>query len=220
MLVPNMTLEEIRKEIEKDYPILYRKLGYMEHDLRKRLFKKQIDDGYTKFFDYSSKLKNEWICRIHFHKKETYNALLLYFFDGKGVCGIALTENWVLVYHTGHFFKRYNERRNLNLVHMKDIIRVYMDENIVYTFSLYKEVSPGVFLIFGKIDSGTIFGTLYEKSKFVKVNTFLPNDMLNDRQKALLSKLDNIEVVDINEIGSLVRDILNKENQAEPETFS
>ena len=53
MLVPSMTDEEIRKEIEKDFPILYRKSLYVAAEIKKQnmpLQKKRI----IKTFDYVS----------------------------------------------------------------------------------------------------------------------------------------------------------------------
>ena len=216
MIVPSMTLEEIRKEIIKDFPILFRKVGYVEHDLKKRLTKKQIDDGFTKFYDYNSKYKNQWIYRIRFCKKEVETTVMLHFFDGKGYGGISVTSDFVIVYQTGHFFKRYNERLKLNLIHLKDIMIAFMNENMVYEFSPYSEPLPGIFSVFGKVKSGTVFGTLNEKLRIIKVNTFLPNDMLNQKQKDLLRQLNEAEPTSFSQITASIRSILEKENKAEP----
>jgi len=35
MLVPLMTIEEIRREINKDFPIVFRKMGYVAQKLKK-----------------------------------------------------------------------------------------------------------------------------------------------------------------------------------------
>jgi len=49
MLVPLMTIEEIRREINKDFPIVFRKMGYVAQKLKKK---------FVQFFDYYSKYKN------------------------------------------------------------------------------------------------------------------------------------------------------------------
>jgi hypothetical protein len=219
MIVPSMTLEEIRKEIDKEFPILYRKVGYVIHDLKKQLHKKQLDEGFTKCFDYTSKFKNQWIYRIHLHKKEVEKAAMVLFFDGKGICGIAIAADYSLIYHTGHFFRRYNERLNLNLVHTKDIMVAYMKENMVYAFKAYKQAAPGIYLVFGQVESGTVLGTLNEKLRIVKVNTFLPNDMLNNRQKDYAEKLKNAEAVDFDGFSEAARNIMKNENKIETESF-
>jgi hypothetical protein len=59
MIIPTMTLEEIRKEISKDFPILDRKVNYVVHDLLKKLSNYEKTKGYVQFFDYCSK----WIFR-------------------------------------------------------------------------------------------------------------------------------------------------------------
>lgn len=37
MLVPLMTIEEIRREINKDFPIVFRKMGYVAQKLKKKI---------------------------------------------------------------------------------------------------------------------------------------------------------------------------------------
>lgn len=214
-----MTLEEIRKEINKDFPILHRKVSYVEHDLKKKLSKKQLDDGITRFYDYKSKFKNQWIYRIHLQKKEREATAMLHFFDGKGYCAISVTDDFFMIYHTGHFFKRYNERLKLNLVQPKDIITAFMNDNMVYEFSPYSEPLPGIFCVFGKVDSGTVLGTMNEKLSIVKVNTFLPNDILNDKQKDLVRQLSEAELASPDEATAALRDVLKHENKAESDEY-
>ena len=113
MIVPSMNLEEIIKEINKDFPILSRKVHYVEKDLRKKLTKHQRSEGFTKFFDYNSKYKNHWICKIQYAKKEEYSAMMLLYHTGKSHAAILVASEFEMLYHTSHFFMRYNERRNL-----------------------------------------------------------------------------------------------------------
>jgi hypothetical protein len=189
MLVPSMTLEEIRKEINKDFPILLRKIGYVNHDVRKKLSKAQKAEGYSQFFDYTSKFKNQWIYRIHSFKKYSDNSAMLIYHNGKGHAGIAVSKDLSIIYHTGHFFLRYNERRNLNLKSINEIIRAYMCENVdIEYFDLY-EISEGVTAIFGDLKSGIVLGTYNEPLDFLKLNTYIPHEMLSKNQNQKLIEL-------------------------------
>ena len=185
MIVPSMTLEEIRKEIEKDYPILYRKLGYMSEDMRKKLSKQQLLNGYETFFDYRSKYKNQWVNRICVFKPHVNIQCMLVYHNGKGHVGIVVTAKRNLIYHTGHFFSRFNERKNLGLVTFHDIICHYLTESNAIDIQEMEEVAPGVFTMFAVVPSGIIMGTVHRPFSLIKANTFLSHEMLNHRQTEL-----------------------------------
>lgn len=177
-----MTLEEIRKEIEKDYPILFRKLTYMSDDLRKKLSKHQLKIGYEKFVEYRSKYKNQWITRLRVYKPYEDSACMLVYHNGKGHVGILVSEEKYLVYHTGHFFSRFNERNNLGLVSFHDIICRYLIESDTIDIKELEEVAPGIFTIFSVIPTGVVMGTIHKPLRLVKANTFISHEMLNHRQ--------------------------------------
>ena len=155
MIVPSMTLEEIRKEIEKDYPILIRKMTYVAQDLEKTEQSRQ-EKGFERFYDYCSKYKNQWIYRLHITKKVSECAAMLVYHSGKGHAAITASAEMSIIYHTGHFFERYNERCKLGLKTINDIIRAYMSENNIYDFQRIEEIEQGIFKIFCLIQSGII----------------------------------------------------------------
>jgi len=87
-----------------------------------------------------------------------------------------------IIYHTGHFFERYNERLNLGLKTIPDIIRAYMSESSRYEFKDIEDVSPGIYKVFCSISSGIVLGTLNKSLRLMKANTFIPNAMLSKNQ--------------------------------------
>ena len=190
MIVPSMNLEEIKKEINKDFPILLRKVQYVEKALHKNLTKKQRTEGFTKFFDYISKYKNHWIYKIHYDKKEQYSTMMLLYHTGKAHAAILVASEFEMLYHTSHFFKRYNERRNLGLVMFKDIIHVYMQESDLYNMQRLTKKDEGVTTIFGSIPSGIILGTFNIALNLYKINTYLPNEILSPNQTERLTRLN------------------------------
>jgi hypothetical protein len=192
MIVPSMTLEEIRKEIDKDYPILFRKMDYQEHDLRKKLHKFIIEKGYSQFYEYNSKYKNHWMYRIQINKNFTEDQAMMIYHNGRGHVGIGIADDKTLLFHTGHFFERYNERRKLGLKSFNDIVRAYMSDNKIYDIKGIEEITPSISTIIGKIESGIVLGTLNRKLNLAKMNTFLPFEMLGPNQKEHLSELIEI----------------------------
>lgn len=193
MLIPTMTLEEVRKEIAKDFPILFRKANYVAVDLAKSLSKVEKIQGHTAFYEYTSKYKNKWIYRIHVTKKQNIISGMMLYHSGIGHVGIAVTQQGI-VYHTGHFFQRYNERSNLHLHSLNDIIHSYMDHTTRFDFQMLDEIAPGIRKVFCRIESGVILGTLNSPLQLLKANTFLSREMLRGDQIELDKELMNDEL--------------------------
>ena len=189
MIVPSMTLTEIRRELYKDVPILKRKIIYVTDDMKKHLTKQSTATLYERFFDYNSKYKNQWIYRIGFLNMKTNNSMILMFHNGKGHAGIIVTSELQLVYHTAHFFQRFNERCNLGFTDYKDVVHAYLHDNSRLQFTTLDQIEPGVFTIFSVINKGIILGTFNSGIDLVKANTFLPNHMLNKNQNELKNEL-------------------------------
>jgi hypothetical protein len=191
MLVSTMTLEEIRREIEKDFPILRRKIGYVVHDLERELSKDIRKKGFVQFYDYLSKYKNQWIYRVEIIKKEPLVSCMLVYHNGRGHAAIEMTQDEEIIYFTGHFFERYNERCKLGLKSIYDIIRMYMNENNFCDFQELEEVAEGIVKIFCLIPSGIMLGMYNKPLSLIKANTFLTNDMLGKSQNEMKTLIIN-----------------------------
>ena len=182
MLVPAMNLVEVKKEIEKDSPILFRKIGYVAQKIDRHLKKNKKITEFSEVYEYYSKYKNYWLYKLYLKDKVLkYEAMIVYN-DERGHSAIAVVDQNHLVYHTSHFFMRYNERLNLGLNNFKDIIKEFMKENEIYRFQQLEEVEPGIHKMFCILPSGVILGTFYKGLNIVKANTFISNDMLRNDQ--------------------------------------
>jgi hypothetical protein len=189
MLVPSMTVDEIKKEINKDFPILVRKMGYVCEEIKKKWKKDKKPEGFVQFFDYNSKYKNHWIYRIQRFKKFSNASAMLLYYNGKGHAGISASKDIGIIYHTGHFFLRYNERRNLQLKSLDEIVRAYMNENFNIEYLDLDQISDDVTTIFGETESGIVLGTYNSRLDFLKLNTYLPHHMLSKNQSQKLLEL-------------------------------
>ena len=190
MLVPSMTLEEVRREFEKDFEIIFRKATYVSHKLERNLSKAMKEKGHVSFFDYYSKYKNTWIYRVYITKKQDIVSFMVFYDNPKGHLAITRTEEKYLVFHTGHFFERFNERCKLGLTSYKDIVCAFMDDCITYAFQPLEQIAPGVKKFFGIIPSGAILGIQNENLRIFKINTFLSNDLLRGDQKEFQKQLN------------------------------
>ncbi len=191
MLVPSMTLAEIKKEIDKDFPIVRNKGIYVQRKLLHE-YKPKGGETIVKYFDYVSKYKNNWIIRFGLNKKNTFSNHITYYYGDKGLLAIAPVDNGALLtFHTTHFFKRFNERLNLNLTLPKDIIRKFMNENDRYEVHQLEEYSRGVFSIFVAARNGYILGTHDKNLRIIRMNTFITFEMLKCDQRSVADKLNS-----------------------------
>jgi hypothetical protein len=190
MLVPSMTLEEVRREIDKDFPILFRKAGYVGKKME-RYHRPKRDEVLTGFFDYYSKYKNNWLCRIELTRKNILTYCMAYYYAEKGLAAIGLlNESDWLMYFSSHFFKRYNERLKLNIVMPNDLLKTYMNDQKDYVFKKLAQVSEDLWTTFCISDKGIILGMANTRLKFYKMNTFLSRDMLKGTQVEMEAQMN------------------------------
>lgn len=185
MLVPAMTLEEIRKEVLKEFPILQRKAGYVGKEEYKYKKHSKVKD-FIKTYDYVSKYKNNWICTVQYTNEQWVTAHLALFNGPKGLAAIAYdSERDMLHYYTAHFFNRYNERLKLNLIKPTDIIRHYHANNNAIGYAKIGDPTAAIYKFLGKGYTGIVLGTVHNHLRLMKMNTFLANDGLTENQSKL-----------------------------------
>ncbi len=182
MLVPAMNLAEIRKEIDKDFEIVVRKSLFVLKDLKKEhapLRQKRI----IKVYDYFSKFKNNWIFKWDVDKKVTLPVYLVWYIGDRGLTAIQTFPNQRgLFYYTSHYFKRYNERLNLEINDPKKLLHIFMQNHLAYTFQFLEEIAPGVWKFFAYTKNGVALGTYIQSQDYYKMNTFITHDMLKGNQ--------------------------------------
>jgi hypothetical protein len=189
MLVPSMTLEEIRREITKDFPIVFRKASYVGNKVRKAAHPKR-DERYGTQFDYLSKYKNNWICNLEVGKKEMKIHCMAHYYAELGLAGVGLlNESDWLMFFTSHFFKRFRERLKLNIIQPLDLLHHYMATQNLYVFHKIRKLDDKTSSMFCVSESGVILGVINEQEKFYRMNTFLTSDMLGKSRAVLESNL-------------------------------
>lgn len=188
MLVPAMNIEEIRKELNKDVPVLNRKMVYVAHKLLKTI-KPARDKIITRVSDYFSGNKNKWLYRLSISQKKQEYFLLIYYYNAKGISAFSKVNNTdYLLHFTSHFFDRYNERCHLGLKDKIEIMKVYLSENGIYTFHERRQIANGIFKIYSLTQKGIILGTLDKNRKVYHFNTFIPLSLLNNKQMGVVSE--------------------------------
>jgi len=182
MLVPSMSIDELRIEMGKDMLILMRKSDYVAHKLM-RAHMPLKDKHIVRFYDYYSKYKNNWIYRIEMTKKITLFSYMAYFETPKGINAMYMLQpQLALCYFTSHVFNRYNERTKLNLVKPIEIMQSFMNNNGQMQAETLEETSAKIAKVFVVSDSGVLLGWYDGEKKFYKFNTFITHEMLKGDQ--------------------------------------
>jgi len=187
MLVPAMNLEEIRKELTKDFEIVERKSLYVVKDL-KRQHAPLRDKRIIKVYDYQSKFKNNWIFKWDVDKKSSVCVYLTWYIGHRGLTAIqGFPYNNCLFYYTSHYFKRYNERLGLGITDPKKLLHTFMHNHLAYSFQYLEEIDRGVHKFFAYTKNGVALGTYVQFHNYYKMNTFITHDMLKGSQLDIMA---------------------------------
>lgn len=206
MIIPTMTNEEIHVNILHDFHFIlsrkFEQLGKVYDKIRR---KNNIpkDAIFPKFFEFRTPSKNTWNLLLtkapadNFYKgQDSINVLSFFYYfidkrirvfkvipheNGKGVNGLAVFN--------AHFFSRYNERMNLNLINPLDKVKHFFINN---GYSMDKLIQKdGKNLMIGKCRDGLNLGELQHLGKWAIYKTFIPNNYAFDEQKDTSEELLN-----------------------------
>jgi len=93
-----MTLEDIRREIQKDFPIVKRKSIYVCQKLEKQYAQSLKEKQMALHYDYHSKYKNNWIYLMRLVKKKSTISYMVYYEGHRGLTALMPVEQDRLIY--------------------------------------------------------------------------------------------------------------------------
>lgn len=208
MFIDTMSSKELLAEYSSDLPELQALTGrfdqsdYVSRFLRKR--HKAPSAVITKVF--STSRGNRYLGLLFYFRSgygknkgwnwSSYHIGLMNSF--KGMCAIAFFDksNHALKF-SPHFFKRYKERfsdiadwqtRNelMRGKTLSDVIAVYMKRNLSITWIETKSVFFNKVHVFGPVNDGVALLQWDKKAKVLQANTFVTENMLNEKQKEMV----------------------------------
>lgn len=196
MIVPSMSIAEIRREMNRDLPGVTKAMIRQEKELRQsQAFRFNKDQKFQR--DIKSARKNSWIAFHHITSKTCNSRPVVHFPSDDGITvGHVLGDKRLLLI-SGHFLRRYNERSNLNLVGPEAIIKHYFLENEAFTFASSPEFDSANMNIFSLLKNGVALGFMNEEERFIHFRTYVSLDMLYPKQVKRLQKLMDDTVKDL-----------------------
>ena len=202
MLVPSMNPQEITKEVLTDFNKLYdttaTRLGGEYNRERKKL---KIDKtkAYIKTYTVKTHSKNPWILYLrkapaidkYQDEDSIHVGFVTYYYGGKGLTVFNMSPASQLQVFYGHFFKRYNERMNLNLSTPIDVVKNYFFRNGYAGYSVIPK--EGKEYVMGFSPEGILLGELQHNRLWLVNKTFVSRDLSrhdqDEAEKALILKL-------------------------------
>jgi len=189
MILPNMTRAEVVKQLANIAPQLLKKglvkTGHL-NDKPQRKLPKRLKSRYT--------IEGQETIAFYFPHKQGWYAWIKFRMNVE-VAGkiwkdypMYASVEWVngdfvnIIVHRKHALDRYNERLNLGLTNVDDILEEmsYSDNNRVYNF---KEVDGHLRLLIGNSQNGLFLGFLDRENEYKEIYTFITNQMIKEGQK-------------------------------------
>lgn len=226
MLLPNMNFQEIRKDLQRDLPeILQRAEKFFPQFRRMTIKKKQRNKNFSHFKKMTTRGKIKW--EVHFFtikgkKNNRYASYGTYYHNEKGLRYISVdaVDGRLQVYNS-HFFRRYNERMQLQLEdNIRTINQTYQIRNTSNAFALDpKKFQNGVREVVAQIPDGLKFGKEFLKSGAVVWNTFISENeykgMQGELKKGIIEYINSKKLGNTNASDDVYCDLYYKKMQEE-----
>ncbi|MFM2226081.1 MAG: hypothetical protein RJA07_2283 [Bacteroidota bacterium] len=191
MIVPSMTLHEIRKALVYDY----------EHEVHARMKAdeiiakgKWIRGGRKDFVETNSFItntRNKWRIIVNCNKGNVSTNAYVISYNEIGITASHFLfgrETEHLMHFNTHFFKRYKERLKINLDKPEDLVKYFFRHNLVMLPS-YFPMDDGAQQLFCCLDGGIGLGKYYEEESIHEFKTFVDNSLLHNNQKEQIQKI-------------------------------
>lgn len=203
MLVSTMNHQEITKEILKEqeifnYSTTILRLTSEYYDERKKK-KVKKDNEYPRYYDIKTKAKNKWSILLSKDRSLShYNSPLdfdirffTYYYSDKGIRVFeSLPEE--IIAHNQHFFSRYRERMNLNILNIIDVVKLYHQKNPDPRYNLMAE-QDGRSKFVAIVDDGFAMGEYIVEDNWYINKTFLaksaPNSKMSSTERSVIAAL-------------------------------
>lgn len=192
MLLSTMTMAEVQIEVMKDYKILNKsttleRLANEYYDRRKKA-KIKSEEDYPIYFNVKTKAKNNWLILIRRHPEKPRVLspseglayyLITYYYTSKGLRVFLATEDGILKVYNGHFFTRYRERMQLEIVQPLEVVKTFFIRNSEQMVKFYPPDAEDKYFFMGLFKDGFSMGEIQRSMTVIHwfvYKTFIAND--------------------------------------------
>jgi hypothetical protein len=191
MLVPSMTLQEIRKALVTDYEKeLNGKLKAIEISSNGKWIRNGRKD-FTETIMFTTKSKNNWRITIEYNKGNLTTIPYLVSSDDSGITASHFLFGFgsdMLMHFNTHFFQRYRERGKINIEKPQDLVKHFFRKNTVM-LPCYFPMPDGTQQLFCPLTGGIGLGRVYEEGEIHEFKTFVDDSLLREDQKQQIREI-------------------------------
>ncbi len=185
MIVPTMSLPEIRKSILDDYTVdLKSKIESVKITHQSKWIRNGRKD-FSETILSPVKSKNNWHITVACNKNGVTVIPYLISYNNIGITAsnISLDSDTLPMMHFNtHFFKRYRERGKITIEKPEDLVKYFFKKNITLLPCYYSR-EDGTQQLFTPLAGGVGLGNYHVESDICEFKTFVDNSLLRRDQK-------------------------------------
>src|SRR6185503_26890 len=185
MIVPNMSLPEIRKAISDDLDNeVKRKMQLIKITHQGKWMRNGRKDLVETIL-FTSKSKNSWRITITCNSSGVRSIPYLVSYNNIGITASHIDPEGPfssLMHFNTHFFKRYRERGKVAIEKPEDLVKFFFKKNTVLLACYYPR-EDGTQQLFTPLTGGVGLGNYHEESDICEFKTFVDNSLLGENQK-------------------------------------
>ncbi|MGN6265266.1 MAG: hypothetical protein ACTHM5_06310 [Ginsengibacter sp.] len=190
MIVPSMTLPEIRKSVLADFDgEIKSKIQSLNVTYQGRWLRNGRKD-FVETISYRVKSKNNWRITVSCGATGVNTVSYLISYNNIGITAshIPIEFEPTLMHFNTHFFKRYRERGKISIEKPEDLVKFFFRKNILFIPCFYPR-KDGTYQLFTPLEGGLGLGTYYEEFGVCEYKTFVNSDLLREEQKEEIRRI-------------------------------
>jgi len=191
MIVPGMSLAEIKQSLIKDYQTdLRSKLNSIEI-MYKRKFFSNGHRNYTETIPLTAKSLNKWRIIAECKIDHVHLTPYLIYQDRVGLCVVHLSLMTVpigFMHFNSHFFTRYKERAKIKPIKPEEVIKLFFKTNS-YLTPCYITQEDNSEQLFTPLNGGLGLGIYHELDNIYEFKTFVDDSLLGENQKKQIGEV-------------------------------
>jgi hypothetical protein len=177
MILENMTIPEIRNQIEKDQAFLIVTINNRVNYLNRKKSAQKIKRIRDHQFHTSPTTQNRWFIGFELTKKHS-NVTIGTIYQGTNEFKLCVlpSGNGLISIYRGHFFYRYAQRTGVNYKNIEELIAKFFKSNMIHSRNIEEKTCTYIF------PEGFALGRNDEENWVDYIDTFLTEEMLFENQ--------------------------------------
>ena len=208
-----MTWEEIIAEVNADFIALLKVMNFKIRNIGFRM-QRLGETRFVETFHMKTDRMNDWTVILHVSPLKSEYCFYLKSFDRHGIVAYKIAqegEGLMLVKFNSHFFKRYRERMNLDIVKPEQVLKHFFKNNIDEKHATSDQHENGAQLAFFSYPNGMGIGRFDAEKSVVHMKTFITKELFNEQQKRMFEFMEGENrTADVLEVSLNTENFTNK----------